>query len=504
MKRLWWITLALAAAASMLAEDVPLTNWTVPSRSGSSSGSRFNVSTNGDVRDPSVFIPITPCRVVDTRGAVGAFGGPSYASNETRTYDIDAGPCTGIPNAAAAFSLNFTVVNYNTSVGGFVTAYQAGTSRPFVSTVNYGTGPAVANAAIVPASGFGSISVYAFGTTHIIIDINGYYADWLPDLTPGRHLSMWGTYSFGGVVQGSNYSTTSGLPTSGVYGRMISAVAETAGVSGTVPAGATNYGVSGRTDTTSINAAGVYGIAPAPMTVHDSIISPVAGVRGESSTSNGVIGLTELVNYFGVTGVNINPNPVSVRSEGVLGYGAYAVYAFGDTGATGVKNFVDPHPTDPTQVIRYASIEGREVATFFRGKGRFSQGRATITVPEDFRMVTESEGITVQVTPVGGFAMTAVQTVSLDGIEVAATEDVDFTFLVIGVRKGYAGFQPISTGQQYQPRSHLSTMPDYLTDNQKASLVSNGTYNADGTVNLDTALRLGWDKIWARSRMENR
>jgi hypothetical protein len=32
-------------------------------------------------------------------------------------------------------------------------------------------------------------------------------------------------------------------------------------------------------------------------------------------------------------------------------------------------------------------------------------------------------------------------------------------------------------------------------------LVSNGTYTADGKVNIETARRLGWDKIWEqRSR----
>jgi hypothetical protein len=32
-------------------------------------------------------------------------------------------------------------------------------------------------------------------------------------------------------------------------------------------------------------------------------------------------------------------------------------------------------------------------------------------------------------------------------------------------------------------------------------LISNGTYNADGTVNVETARRLGWDRMWEeRSR----
>ncbi len=39
-------------------------------------------------------------------------------------------------------------------------------------------------------------------------------------------------------------------------------------------------------------------------------------------------------------------------------------------------------------------------------------------------------------------------------------------------------------------------MPAYLSEAQKASLVSNGTYKRDGTVNLDTAKALHWDAAW--------
>ena len=30
----------------------------------------------------------------------------------------------------------------------------------------------------------------------------------------------------------------------------------------------------------------------------------------------------------------------------------------------------------------------------------------------------------------------------------------------------------------------------------KSRLIANGTYNADGTVNMDTAKRLGWTEKW--------
>jgi len=466
-------------------------NWSVPA------GGRFSrIATHTDIRDPAVFVPITPCRIVDTRNPVGPYGGPAYASGETRTYDMDAGSCTGIPNAAAAFSVNLTIVNYNTSVGGFITAWQGG-PRPFTSNVNYGTGPAVANAAVIPASNTGSISVFAFGSTHLIIDINGYYLDWLPDANANRHLSLWGTYPGGGMVQGQNYSTTPGIGTAGVTGIIINAAEDTAGVVGLAPAGAGNYGVWGMTDSTSADAAGVYGIAGAPL-AHE-ILGVACGVRGDAANTFGIIGFTESTTHSGVAGSSINPADGVNRTTGYLGLPTYGVFSTGDTGATGTKNFVDPHPTDASRVIKYVSIEGREPATFFRGKAKFVNGHATIEVPEDFRMVTESDTLTVHLTTMGGFANTTVMNVSLEQIEVAATRDVDFSYWVVGVRKGYREYEPIVEGREFMPESGNSRLPVWLNEAQKRSLIQNGTYNEDGTVNLGTAVRLGWDKLWAAS-----
>jgi hypothetical protein len=44
-------------------------------------------------------------------------------------------------------------------------------------------------------------------------------------------------------------------------------------------------------------------------------------------------------------------------------------------------------------------------------------------------------------------------------------------------------------------------MPSYLTETQQRLLIQNGTYREDGTVNMETARRLGWDRVWEeRSR----
>src|SRR5438477_9232723 len=135
----------------LAAQNTPIPNWTVPAN-------RHNAVTNTDLSNAAAVVAITPCRRVDTRNAPGTYGGPGFSPNETRSYPVPSGPCSGIP-IAAAYSLNFTIVSY--SAGTFLTAYTTGLPRPFVSTVNAGGGSPVANAAIVPASGNGSFDVYA-------------------------------------------------------------------------------------------------------------------------------------------------------------------------------------------------------------------------------------------------------------------------------------------------------------------------------------------------------
>jgi hypothetical protein len=57
-----------------------------------------------------------------------------------------------------------------------VTLWPTGQGQPYVSTLNSVDGSVVANAAIVPAGTNGSVSVFADGTTDVILDINGYFA----------------------------------------------------------------------------------------------------------------------------------------------------------------------------------------------------------------------------------------------------------------------------------------------------------------------------------------
>jgi hypothetical protein len=118
------------------------------------------------------FVPVTPCRIADTRNANGPFGGPSIPASSSRNFTIPSSPC-GIPANAAAYSLNLTVVPLGPL--GFLSVWAAGQSQPSVSTLNSSDGRIKANAAIVPAGANGAITVFASNPTNVIVDINGYF-----------------------------------------------------------------------------------------------------------------------------------------------------------------------------------------------------------------------------------------------------------------------------------------------------------------------------------------
>ena len=142
---------------------------------GGGTGNRGTVfSLSVTTPNPVQFVPVTPCRVVDTRNPNGTFGGPPIQGNTTRSFPIPQGGCS-IPANAVAYSLNVTVVPSGPL--GYLTIWPAGQTQPLVSTMNSLDGRIKANAAIIPAGGSsGAVSVYATNTTDVVLDIDGYFA----------------------------------------------------------------------------------------------------------------------------------------------------------------------------------------------------------------------------------------------------------------------------------------------------------------------------------------
>jgi hypothetical protein len=122
---------------------------------------------------PLAFYSIPPCRIFDTRGAPGTFGGPGLIAHKPRLVPIPDGPCE-IPRGAAAYSLNLVAMPRGPL--GWLNAWAAGDPMPLASVLNAPTGTDTTNAAIVRAGKEGAIVVMATYATDLIIDINGYFA----------------------------------------------------------------------------------------------------------------------------------------------------------------------------------------------------------------------------------------------------------------------------------------------------------------------------------------
>src|SRR6202142_4072942 len=147
--------------------------WQIVAQNGfGSTGSGIWSFTTGTAAAALRFVPVTPCRVVDTRRAGGTFGGPTLAARSNRSFPIPSSGC-GIPGTAEAYSLNVTVVP--AGLLSYLTLWPAGQPQPNVSTLNSFAGTVVANAAIVPAGTNGAVSVYVSDESDVILDIDGYF-----------------------------------------------------------------------------------------------------------------------------------------------------------------------------------------------------------------------------------------------------------------------------------------------------------------------------------------
>jgi uncharacterized repeat protein (TIGR01451 family) len=161
------ITVNVAANATS-----PQTNQVSVTGGGSATANASDSTTIAPSAQGLRFVPITPCRIADTRGAAGAFGGPAITGGTSRDFIIPNSAC-GVPSTAQAYSLNVAVVPA-TSLG-YLTLWPTGQTRPLASTLNSLDGRIKSNAAIVPAGTDGAISAFASDTTDVILDINGYF-----------------------------------------------------------------------------------------------------------------------------------------------------------------------------------------------------------------------------------------------------------------------------------------------------------------------------------------
>src|SRR5262249_19569494 len=136
---------AMALSAQSVRDLAPLQNWSAPlfwqpSRAESETAARANTFVNtvgkpiAEAQTPVnslVFVGMTPCRAVDTRGNsgfTGAFGPPSLAGGVARNFPTPSSTTCSIPAIAQAYSFNVTVVPPGPL--GFLTVWPGPVSNP--------------------------------------------------------------------------------------------------------------------------------------------------------------------------------------------------------------------------------------------------------------------------------------------------------------------------------------------------------------------------------------
>ena len=126
-------------------------------------------------------MPVTPCRIVDTR-----LSGAGFGNGTTRSFFVTgtqmfvpqggtSGGC-GIPTSAQAVTATLTAVSPTRS--GFVRAWAAGGPEPTATLLNYATTNTGTGATVpIRSGGTAALTVKNHtGATDLVIDVTGYYA----------------------------------------------------------------------------------------------------------------------------------------------------------------------------------------------------------------------------------------------------------------------------------------------------------------------------------------
>ena len=557
------VSIALLGLVTRLAvaqtSDIPLSNWTVPPYRGASASG--GLSTMVDVTPGIGFVGVSPCRLVDTReaGYPAGYGAPPLTPGVLRSFDLNSDPlCPGIPAGVEAYSLNVTVTA--TAGPGHLVIYPQGGSQPLVSSINYVAGQTIANAVIVPAGTGGGVTVVAgVSATHLIIDINGYFtAEYNPgasfraisnnvapailaentstasdavairgvittttagpsgvsavqgfnQATNATGVGVWGKHNGGGWgVLGESatgfgvVATAAGTGSNAAVYARNSSTGVSSGVFGWANSlAARNYGIQGWSDSLSGGAAGVFGQDGSGPTAQVNGHFP-AGVRGESHSKIGVLGLTGPAGIAAVWGEHVGgPFGALGYEAGTTDYGVYSVgnaHVQGTFTATNNKGFVQPHPSDASKEIRYISLEGPHTEVYFRGTAQVSHGVSRIPIPQHFRYVADASTYSTLVTPVGAMATVAVIAEGPEGIVVQASRNVKIHYVVYAEREAVRNSDPVIENVHFRPDPERDSLA-HLPDTFRQLMIQNGTLNADGSVNMETARRLGWDKEWEK------
>ncbi|WP_147300630.1 hypothetical protein [Lysobacter silvisoli] len=197
-------------------------------KAGAASAARAPVTPTaiGSPTTDLTFVPIPPCRILDTRLSGGAI-----AANSVRDFDVTSvadysfqggasGNCNGAGAAGSFYAavINFTVVTPSTA--GYITAYPLQTPRPVAATVNYSGGDISGNLAVVAlemGAAVNEMSVYSYADTHLVADLVGYYIAPTPTALQCQTVQTISTMNGSSTFTGTSPACPAGYTKTGGY-----------------------------------------------------------------------------------------------------------------------------------------------------------------------------------------------------------------------------------------------------------------------------------------------
>jgi hypothetical protein len=190
MKRTSAMTAALIALGLFAGSSATVLAGTLGGNNGGGGGSAGGYTNAGPLPLPAtgqaLFVPITPCRVVDTRQVANGL----VQANSIKSFDVNgatlaaqggnAAGCPAIPFGITAVAANVTVTGGTRTSAGlpYLKAWPAGAAEPSASVINFDTVSDIANGLTLAVSPGASnkLSVKPeLASTHVLIDILGYY-----------------------------------------------------------------------------------------------------------------------------------------------------------------------------------------------------------------------------------------------------------------------------------------------------------------------------------------
>jgi hypothetical protein len=136
--------------------------------------------TGSAATDTLTFVPITPCRLADTRQNSGYanLGQTPLVYLTPRTLSVWGTCGIGDSSFAEAYSLNVTVIPAHNTPGGYLLVYpDPVTPWPLASSFDWSPNAVYqSGSVVVPASSDGSVNFIVSNQTDVVVDLNGYYA----------------------------------------------------------------------------------------------------------------------------------------------------------------------------------------------------------------------------------------------------------------------------------------------------------------------------------------